>query len=143
MRLENQIIPCVGIICFRGQDVLLIKRGKPPKQGEWSIPGGRIEFGERAEAAALRELREETGVTASLCGLVDVVDGLFKAEAGVQQSAHYLLCDYAARWTGGEPVGADDAMHAEFVSPDVLASLSLWEETRRVIEMARDLVVDR
>jgi len=57
--------------------VLLIRRGKPPRLGEWSLPGGRIEWGERAEAAALRELREETAVEGAILGLLDVVDGLF------------------------------------------------------------------
>ena len=58
---QRSPIPAVGVVCFRGDDVLLIKRGAPPRAGEWSLPGGRIEFGERAADAALRELREETG----------------------------------------------------------------------------------
>jgi len=101
MTRYSPISPCVGIICFRGADVLLIKRGKPPKQGQWSIPGGHIEFGEPAEAAALRELKEETGIQAELCGLVD------------------------------------DASHAEFISPERLLELPLWDKTRRIIEAAR------
>lgn len=129
--------PCVGIICFRGDDVLLIRRGRPPRQGEWSIPGGKVEFGERAEDAALRELKEETGVTAQLCGLVDVIDGLFPVDA---PSTHYLLCDYAARWVSGDPVAGDDAAAAQFVSPADLAEIPLWEKTWRIIEAARRIV---
>ena len=132
------IIPCVGIVCFRGDDILLIRRGKPPKQGEWSIPGGRIEFGEPAEQAALRELKEETGVTAKLTGLIDIVDGIFPND-GARPASHYLLCDYAAEWVSGEPQGADDAEHAEFMSPQRLAELPLWSETRRIIDMARKI----
>jgi len=138
----SPISPCVGIICFRGADVLLIKRGKPPKQGEWSIPGGHIEFGEQAEAAALRELKEETGVEAELCGLVDVVDGIFPSKAPSKPGRHYLLCDYAARWINGEPEAATDASHAAFISSETLSELPLWDETRRVIEAARAMLED-
>ena len=134
---EQHIAPCVGVMCFRGEDVLLIRRGKAPLQGGWSIPGGHIEFGERAEDAALRELREETGVTAELCGLVDVVDGIFTSRRSGETTRHYLLCDYAARWQSGEPEAADDAAYAAFISPSELADLPIWEETRKIIAAAR------
>lgn len=132
--------PAVGIVCFRGEDVLLIRRGTKPLAGDWSLPGGRIEFGERAEAAALRELREETGVTAQLVGLVDVVDAIFRSRTSGEVTRHYLLADYAAVWVAGEPVAGDDAGHAEWIPPARLAELPLWDETRRVIEAARKLV---
>jgi len=124
-------IPAVGVVCLRGDSVLLIRRGTPPRQGEWSLPGGRIEPGERAVDAALRELREETGVEAEITGLIDVVDGLFP-EAG----RHYVLIDYAARWLSGEPVAGDDAAEARFVGLDEIETLIDWSETRRIIRMA-------
>ena len=126
-------IPCVGVVCLRGDEVLLIRRARPPKQGEWSLPGGRIEPGERAVDAALRELREETGIEAEITGLIDVVDGLFP-EAG----RHYVLIDYAARWISGEPVAGDDALEARFVALDQVAALVDWAETRRVIALAAE-----
>jgi 8-oxo-dGTP diphosphatase len=124
-------VPAVGVVCLRGDAVLLIRRGTPPRQGEWSLPGGRIEPGERAADAALRELREETGIDAEITGLIDVVDGLF-SEAGL----HYVLIDYAARWLAGEPVAADDAVEARFVALDQVEAMVAWPETRRVIGMA-------
>jgi len=124
-------VPAVGVVCLRGDSVLLIRRGTPPRQGEWSLPGGRIEPGERAVDAALRELREETGVEAGITGLIDVVDGLFP-EAG----RHYVLIDYAARWVSGEPVAGDDALEARFVALDEVDSLIEWSETRRIIRLA-------
>lgn len=124
-------VPAVGVVCLKDDQVLLIRRGKAPRLGEWTLPGGRIEPGERAVDAALRELREETGVEAEITGLIDVVDGLFP-EAGM----HYVLIDYAARWLSGEPVGADDALEAKFVPLDQVDSLIDWSETRRMIRQA-------
>jgi len=124
-------VPAVGVVCLRGDSVLLIRRGTPPRQGEWSLPGGRIEPGERAVDAALRELGEETGIQAEITGLIDVVDGLFP-EAG----RHYVLIDYAARWVSGEPVAGDDALEARFVALDEVDSLIEWSETRRIIRLA-------
>ena len=130
-------VPAVGVACLRGDEVLLIRRGRPPRLGEWSLPGGRIEPGERAVDAALRELREETGIEAEIVGLVDVVDGLFP-EAGV----HYVLIDYAARWISGEPVAGDDAADARFVPLAEAEALVAWDETRRIIRAARDMMAD-
>lgn len=124
-------VPAVGVVCLRGDEVLLIRRGNPPRRGEWSLPGGRIEPGERASDTALRELREETGVAAEIVGLLDVVDGVFP-EAG----RHYVLIDYAARWLSGDPVAGDDALEARFVGLDQVEALVEWSETRRIIALA-------
>ncbi|MBI1398794.1 NUDIX hydrolase [Hyphomonas sp.] len=132
--------PAVGTVCFKGEDVLLIRRGTKPLAGDWSIPGGRIEFGERAEAAALRELMEETGVHARLVGIVDVVDAIFTSRTTGAVARHYVLFDYAAVWMSGDPVAGDDADHAEWIPPDRLAALPIWDETRRIIAAAREMV---
>jgi len=129
----------VGTVCLRGDAVLLIKRGTPPMQGRWSLPGGRINWGERAVEAALRELREETGCSAEIIGLIDVVDAVLRASAAPDAPpwGHYVLIDYAARWLDGEPHPGDDAVEARFFAPDELAGLGLWDETRRIIEAGR------
>lgn len=126
-------VPTVGVVCLRGDKVLLIRRGTPPRLNQWSIPGGRLEWGETLQVAALRELKEETGVEAELLGLLDVVDGVFPARPGGEITRHYVMIDYAARWTGGEPVAGDDAAEAKFVSLDEAMALVEWDETRRVI----------
>ena len=123
-------VPAVGIVCLRGLEVLLIRRGKPPLAGAWSLPGGRVEWGETLVEAALRELAEETGVEAELLGLVDVVDGRFSPDT------HYVLIDYAARWIAGIPRAGDDAREAAFHPVADLSRLALWAETERVIRLA-------
>ena len=133
-------VPAVGTACFRGDDVLLIRRGTKPLAGDWSIPGGRLEFGERTADGALRELHEETGITARLIGLVDVVDAIFTSRQSGETHRHFVLFDYAAIWEAGDPVAGDDADHAEWISPDRLESLGLWRETLRIIAAARTLV---
>ena len=130
---QRSPIPAVGIVCLRGDDVLLIRRGAPPREGEWSLPGGRIEFGERATGAALRELHEETGCTGHIVGLIEVVDGLM-------EDRHYVLIDYAVRWTAGEPRAGDDARDARFFAPSELGALGMWSETVRIIEAGRQLM---
>lgn len=128
----------VGVVCLRGAEVLLIRRAKPPRVGEWSLPGGRIEWGETAREAALRELREETGVEAELLGLLDVVDGLFPGATG-EIAGHFVLVDFAARWLAGEPRGADDALDARFLPVAQIGELGMWEETVRIILAAAQL----
>jgi len=129
-------VPTVGVVCLRGDEVLLIRRGTPPRLNQWSLPGGRLEWGETLEVAALRELKEETGVEADLLGLIDVVDGVFPARPGGEITRHFVLIDYVARWVSGEPVGGDDAAEAKFVSRDEAMALVEWDETRRVIAEA-------
>lgn len=134
-------IAAVGIVCLRGDEVLLIRRGAPPLEDAWSLPGGRIEWGERAADAALRELKEETGCEAELIGLVDVVDGLMGRTGAEDEPpwGHYVLIDYAARWSSGEPKAGDDARDARFFSSSEITELGLWSETLRVIAAARRL----
>lgn len=127
-------VPAVGVVCLRDDQVLLIRRGRAPRLGEWSLPGGRIEPGERAADAALRELREETGVEARLVGLIDVVDGLFP-EVG----SHYVLIDYLAEWVSGEPAAGDDAADAVFMPAEPAMAAVGWSETRRIIARALEI----
>jgi 8-oxo-dGTP diphosphatase len=123
-------VPAAGVVCLRGGEVLLIRRGTPPRKHEWSLPGGRIEWGETAVRAVLRELREETGVEAAVLGLLDIVDGLFPPDH------HYVLVDFAARWISGEPIAGDDASEARFWPVEEALALVQWDETARMIRLA-------
>jgi 8-oxo-dGTP diphosphatase len=137
--MNERPIAAVGVVCLKGDQVLLVRRGAPPLEGRWSLPGGRIEWGERAVDAALRELKEETGCEADLIGLIDVVDAVLMRNSAPDEPpwGHYVLIDYAARWRRGEPAAGDDAREARFFNADEIEPLDLWDETLRIIEAAR------
>jgi ADP-ribose pyrophosphatase YjhB (NUDIX family) len=126
----------IGIILLRGEDVLLIRRGRPPGAGQWSLPGGKQELGETAEEAARRELREETGLECGLLTMVAHADSITRDEAG-RIEYHYTILDFAARYEGGEAIPGDDASACVWASPEELPSYNLWGEILRVIAVAR------
>ena len=127
----------IGLLAFRGDDVLLVRRTRPPRAGEWSVPGGAQNLGETAEAAARRELMEEAGIEVGPLTLVACVDVIQRDEAG-RPRFHYTIIDFAARWTAGHPTSGDDASEARFFAPHELPALNLWEEATRVIAEARN-----
>lgn len=126
----------IGVVLLRPGAVLLVRRAKPPAAGTWSIPGGAQELGETAEAAARRELLEETGLLAGPMRLVANVDSIHRDPAGRVQF-HYTILDFAAEWQGGEPVPGGDVTAAEFAPLDALGPYALWDEAHRVIGLAR------
>ncbi|MEQ8177322.1 MAG: NUDIX hydrolase [Amphiplicatus sp.] len=139
MKQREVISIGVGAVVFRGDEVLIVKRGKPPFLGHWSIPGGGLEHGEALKDAARREVREETGVEIQIIGLIDVFEALPRETPEDGPLNHVLLVDYAAEWVSGEPVAGDDAAEAEFVSiKEAVARLS-WNKTREAIERAQAL----
>jgi 8-oxo-dGTP diphosphatase len=111
---------------FRRREVLLVERAKGPLKGLWSLPGGHIEAGEPARVAALREVREETGVVAELGGLVDIHEVVRRGAKG-RLLAHYLLVVWYGRWVAGEPLAGSDAAAARFVPIDAIDTLPTTE----------------
>lgn len=130
----NSPIAAVGIVCFDEQGrVLLIRRGNPPRAGDWSIPGGRLEWGETLVSAALRELYEETAIEADILGLIDAVDGIFSSRTTGIVHRHYVLIDYVATYRSGTARAGDDATEARFVALAALADYALWDKTVDII----------
>lgn len=129
----------IGVVLLRGDAVMLVRRGRPPGMGEWSLPGGAQRIGEPAETAARRELLEETGLTAGPLALVANVDSIHRDPAGRVQF-HYTILDFAGEWAGGEPCAGGDVTAAEWAPLNALAPYALWSEAIRVIGLARTLV---
>jgi len=130
----------LGVVVWKQDRVLLIKRGKHPRKNQWSIPGGAQELGETVEQGAIREVKEETGVEIKVLGLIDVVDGIFADNAG-EVSDHYTLVDFAAEWVDGEPVASGDASEALWATLDDVNRLIEWEETKRIIHQSKQLLI--
>lgn len=133
----DQPLVGLGAIVWKDGRVLMIKRGRPPGEGIWSLPGGLQLVGETVAEGVRREIAEETGVEIELLGLVEVIDSVRRDDAG-RVLYHFTIIDYAARWIAGEAVAGDDAADVAWVAPEDLGRLETWAETARVIEKSRD-----
>lgn len=140
MKREYPEQPLVGVggIIFQDESVLLIKRGREPAKGEWSIPGGVVDLGESLQAAVVREVLEETHIAVEPLLPVKVLDRIFRDKRG-RVVYHYVLVDFLCRRTGGEVLPGSDALEARYVPIAELASLDVIPVTREVILQAARL----
>ncbi|SLN28586.1 Phosphatase NudJ [Oceanibacterium hippocampi] len=125
----------VGVVLWQGDRLLLVRRGKPPRAGQWSLPGGLQELGETTVEAALREVREETGVECRILGLVDIVDAIVP-DANGRVRYHYTLLDFVAEWVSGEARADSDADAVAWIRRDEAAHYLEWSETLRIIDQS-------
>ena len=126
----------VSVAVFRESKVLLIRRGKAPYEGCWSLPGGAIQLGETAIEAAKRELGEETGLLASTLTLGDVADAIVKNRGGTVE-AHYTIAVFTTNEVSGELRAAADASAAGWFNADERAALSKTPGLELTLEHAR------
>ena len=127
----------VGVVIFRGDQVLLAQRGRSPGEVFWSIPGGAQEIDETVREAGLREVWEETGLEVEILGLIDVVDSISRDEEG-RVKFHYTLVDFFAEWRNGEAVAGDDCPAVCWANVDELDGYSLRDMTLEIIRLAAE-----
>jgi len=121
----------VGAVVIHDCRILLVKRGKQPAQGEWAIPGGSVELGETLEAAAEREIYEETGVTIKTGKVIYTFDSIVKD--GDLTRFHYVILDFEASYVGGEPRAGDDVLEAGWFRPEQLNRLGVNSRTLHLL----------
>lgn len=126
----------IGVVLFRGDEVLLVQRGKPPRVGSWSLPGGAQHVGETTQQAARRELEEETGLQAGPLILADVIDAV-TFDARGKPRYHYTIIDYCAHWHAGEARPGDDVAAVAWAGPRQLAAYNLTKAALDVIALSR------
>jgi 8-oxo-dGTP diphosphatase len=126
----------VSAAIFRNDNILLVRRARSPAKGFYSLPGGRVEFGETLHAALSREVDEETALKIEIAGLA----GWREVVPGASGGGHYLIMSFAARWVFGEVVLNDELDDFKWLKPDALGDLELTGGLPEVIEAARRLL---
>src|SRR5262249_14992664 len=125
----------VGTLVVENGRVLLIKRGKAPLIGVWSIPGGLLELGETVRAAAEREALEETGLIVRATELLGVFDRVISDENN-RTRYHYVLIDFLCERVSGDVCAAGDAAAARWFTQEEADALALPVDTAAVINLA-------
>jgi 8-oxo-dGTP diphosphatase len=126
----------VSAAIFRDGRILLVRRARSPAKGFYSLPGGRVEFGESLHAALLREVDEETGLRIEIAGLA----GWREVLPGDAGGGHYLIMSFAAHWIANEPVLNEELDDFKWLAPDAFGDLKLTGGLTEVIEAARRLI---
>ena len=121
---------------FRDGRLLLVRRARSPAKGFYSLPGGRVEFGESLHTALHREVDEETALKIEIIGLA----GWREVVPGAGGGGHYLIMSFAARWTSGEPVLNDELDDFRWLAPDAIGDLKVTGGLQEVIRQARGLL---
>jgi ADP-ribose pyrophosphatase YjhB (NUDIX family) len=128
---EHPIIG-VGAVVVQGSRVLLVRRDTEPLRGEWSVPGGMLELGEKLRDGVRREVREETGLEVEPGEVLDVFDSIFTDTLGRTQY-HYVLIDYLCRPLSGEARAGSDVSDVRWVGLNALPAMGLRESIEQVV----------
>ena len=124
-----------SVAVFRDGKVLLATRTKPPADQLWSLPGGKVELGENLEAAALRELEEEVGVSARIIGFNRHVEIMGRDPEGVV-THHFVVASFVGAWLEGEPKPGPEAGAVMWADPLRLGGIPTTRELGDVLRRA-------
>jgi ADP-ribose pyrophosphatase YjhB (NUDIX family) len=130
----------VSASIFRDGKILLVRRARSPAKGFYSLPGGRVEFGETLHAALAREINEETGLAVDIIGLAGWREVLPAASGGSGRGGHYVILSFAARWRAGEISLNDELDDFRWRAPDALDGLALTDGLPEIVAAARRLI---
>jgi len=128
---EHPIIG-VGAVIVRGDHALLVRRATEPLKGEWSVPGGVLELGEKLRVGAAREALEETGMTVEVGDVLDVFDSIIPDARGRTQY-HFVLIDFLCRPIAGEAKAGSDVSDLKWINEEDLAHLDLRDSIAEVV----------
>ena len=126
----------VSAAIFRDSKILLVRRARSPGNGFYSLPGGRVEFGESLHTALHREVDEETALKIEIVGLA----GWREVLPGSSGGGHYVIMSFAARWISGEPALNEELDDFRWLAPDALGDLNLTAGLLEVIRSARGVL---
>jgi 8-oxo-dGTP diphosphatase len=129
----------VSAAIFRDGRVLIVRRGRPPAHGLYTLPGGGVELGESLEQAVIREVREETGLAIAPLALVGFREAIARDAAGKVEH-HFVILPFAARWIGGEIALNEELAEAQWRKPDELAGLKTTEGLAQVVAAAAERI---
>ncbi len=125
-------IPGVGAFIRNGVAIALIRRGKPPRLNEWSIPGGAVELGETWREAAEREVREECGIDVTIGDVLDAFD-IVERDPDGRVHYHYAIVDFMATYESGDLHATSDAAEARWVTQDEQSHFPMNPQTRALL----------
>jgi 8-oxo-dGTP diphosphatase len=126
----------VSAAIFRDDKILLVRRARSPAKGLYSLPGGRVEFGETLHSALHREVREETALQIETIGL----SGWREVLPDAPGRGHYLIMSFAARWIASEPVLNEELDDFKWLAPEATGDLRLTDGLLEIIQSARRLL---
>jgi ADP-ribose pyrophosphatase YjhB (NUDIX family) len=129
----------VSAAIFHDGRVLIVRRGRPPAHGLYTLPGGGVELGETLEQAVIREVREETGLAIAPLALVGFREAIARDAAG-RIERHFVILPFVARWIGGEIALNEELAEAQWREPDELAGLKTTEGLAQIVAAAAERI---